>query len=177
MSKFTDGNHISYPVDKPTPMNTIKYTVGDATAPEGDGLKIIAHVCNNIGAWGAGFVLALSRRWKEPEESYRRMTVDELELGNVRLVGVEDDIIVANMIGQDNIGISGDGTPPIRYFALGAALKVLDEAAKELSRTQGRAVSLHMPRIGCGLAGGDWNTVEMIIRECTTVPVTVYDLP
>ena len=159
-------------------MNEIKYVTGDATAPEGEGTKIIAHVCNNIGAWGAGFVLALSARWKEPEETYRAMSDEDRALGNVRLVGVEDEIAVANMIAQDNIGKSPDGTPPIRYHALGEALKVLDAAAIALSKAQnGNRVSIHMPRIGAGLAGGNWDVIEMIIRECTTVPVTVYDLP
>ncbi|MEV6001124.1 Appr-1-p processing protein, partial [Streptomyces griseomycini] len=27
------------------------------------GVKVIAHVCNDIGGWGKGFVLAVSRRW------------------------------------------------------------------------------------------------------------------
>jgi len=38
--------------------------------------------------------------------------------------------------------------------------------------------SVHMPRIGCGLAGGDWNVVESIINRTLTlrdVDVTVYD--
>lgn len=179
MSKFTNGNTIKVPVslDTPSVLNTVKYTVGDATAPEGDGLKIIAHVCNDIGAWGAGFVLALSRRWKKPEESYRQMSDEDRTLGNVRLIGVEDDIIVANMIAQKGIGPAKDGTPPIRYHALRMALKGLNEVAIELGMNQHRRVSLHMPRIGCGLAGGDWSEVEQIIRECTTIPVVVYDLP
>jgi len=37
-----------------------------------------------------------------------------------------------------------------------------------------------MPRIGCGLAGGDWSRVEEIINEVLIeagVEVYVYDLP
>jgi hypothetical protein len=37
-----------------------------------------------------------------------------------------------------------------------------------------------MPRIGCGLSGGDWEIVEPIIFRtlCTAgVPTFVYDLP
>lgn len=45
------------------PMPSIAYRVGDATQPVGDGPKILVHVCNDIGAWGRGFVVALSRRW------------------------------------------------------------------------------------------------------------------
>jgi O-acetyl-ADP-ribose deacetylase (regulator of RNase III) len=53
-------------------MTKLHYIVGDATSPLGDGKRIVVHVCNDIGGWGAGFVLAISRRWTAPEESYRR---------------------------------------------------------------------------------------------------------
>lgn len=33
---------------------SIAFVTGDATAPEGEDVRIIAHVCNDIGAWGAG---------------------------------------------------------------------------------------------------------------------------
>ena len=46
----------------------IAYTTGDATAPEGDGPKIIVHVCNDVGGWGRGFVMAISKRWPEPAD-------------------------------------------------------------------------------------------------------------
>ena len=52
-------------------MMNIQYVKGDATTPQGDGHKIIVHVCNDLGKWGKGFVLAISKRWKEPEATYR----------------------------------------------------------------------------------------------------------
>jgi O-acetyl-ADP-ribose deacetylase (regulator of RNase III) len=53
-------------------MPKMKYVIGDATDPRADGSKqILAHVCNDIGAWGSGFVLAISARWKQPEDAYR----------------------------------------------------------------------------------------------------------
>ena len=39
--------------------------------------------------------------------------------------------------------------------------------------------SVHMPRIGCGLAGGKWELIEQIIKEeliTKEIAVTVYDL-
>ena len=73
----------------------IKYVVGDATQPIGDGPKIIVHIVNDIGAWGSGFVLALSSRWSTPEQSYRswwsRSDVP-FNLGEVQIVKVEDEI-------------------------------------------------------------------------------------
>ncbi|MGA3490465.1 hypothetical protein ACK8GG_20940, partial [Micromonosporaceae bacterium DT55] len=50
------------------PLKTIK---GDATSPQAKGRKVIAHICNDLGGWGKGFVLAISRRWPEPERDYR----------------------------------------------------------------------------------------------------------
>ena len=40
--------------------------------------------------------------------------------------------------------------------------------------------SIHRPRIGCGLAGGDWKVIEDIIKrtfiDMANVDVFVYDL-
>ena len=156
---------------------TINYVVGDATAPEGAGSKIVVHVCNDVGAWGRGFVLALSRRWPEPEQQYRRWHRGEatlpFALGQVQFVQVDRDLWVANLIGQHDIRPQ-DGVPPIRYDALRQGLRTVAAEAAQL------AAVVHMPRIGCGLAGGRWEDVEPIIeQELVTqgLTVTVYDLP
>lgn len=150
-------------------MSKINYVTGDATAPQGDGIKIICHICNDRGAWGAGFVLALSEKWKFPEDFYRaRQTYS---LGEVDILSVEDDIFVANMVAQHGIKPNSEGLSPIRYVALIEALEKVNKLAKEIN------ASLHMPRIGAGLAGGDWNAIETIIERVVEVPVTVYDLP
>lgn len=160
----------------------IKYVVGDATAPEGEGLKIIAHCCNNLGAWGAGFVLALSRKWERPEREYRewceRHGKDGFRklLGATQLVPVERDVWVANIIGQDGVGAS-KGVPPIRYEAISRGFLHIAEYAEANPE---REVSVHAPRLGCGLAGGEWPKVADILEQCLTskgIPVTIYDLP
>ena len=154
----------------------IQYLIGDATDPRGDGQKIIAHVCNDIGAWGSGFVVALSQRGAAPERSYRGWhdAGDGFHLGAVQFVPVKEDLAVANMVAQHGIRTSGQAQPPIRYQALEQCLWLVVRRAAETG------ASVHMPRIGCGLAGGSWAEVEPIIRRCLTdsgVPVYVYDLP
>ncbi|MET7741733.1 macro domain-containing protein [Streptomyces sp. NPDC005385] len=157
-------------------MSGIRYVRGDATVPSGRGVKVIAHVCNDVGAWGKGFVLAVSRRWPEPEAAYRawhRARADnDFGLGAAQFVQVEGDLWVANLVGQRGIRAGGKGAP-VRYEAIDDALGLLADKAVELG------ASVHMPRIGCGLAGGSWSQVEPLVeaRLVSRGPaVTVYDL-
>jgi O-acetyl-ADP-ribose deacetylase (regulator of RNase III) len=148
---------------------------GDATSPQAKGPKIIAHVCNDLGGWGRGFVVAISRRWPEPERDYRQWhrgrAGNDFGLGAVRLVPVQPALWVANMVAQHGIGTGSNG-PPIRYPAVEACLTTLAGEARRLD------ASVHMPRIGCGLAGGRWELIEPIVVRtlCDAgVAVTVYD--
>jgi len=154
----------------------IRYTQGDATSPQAEGAKVIAHVCNDLGRWGKGFVLAVSARWPEPEKAYRawyrERARNDFGLGAVRYVQVEGDVWVANMVAQRGVRPGRKNGPPIRYEALDRCLAALGEKAGELG------VTVHMPRIGCGLAGGEWHRIEpMILRHLTAkgLHVTVYD--
>lgn len=153
----------------------INYVIGDATRPIGDGNKLIVHCCNDIGGWGSGFVLAISRRWFQPEREYRAWAKsgENFLLGAVQFVQVEDDITVANMIGQHGIRGQSEG-PPIRYPAIESCLKNVAQYAKDIE------ASVHGCRFGAGLAGGSWPEVEKIIERTLIVDgisVTIYDLP
>lgn len=158
---------------------TLKFVTGDATAPHGDGPRVIAHVCNDLGRWGKGFVVCLSERWPITHERYfawhrgEEPSAGPFELGAVQYVEVRPELWVANMIGQHRITYR-KGVPPVRYEAIGAALAKVARFAVE------RAATVHMPRIGCGLAGGTWDRIEPLIEKtllAAGVDVTVYDLP
>lgn len=147
---------------------------GDATEPLATGPKLIVHICNDIGGWGKGFVLAISRRWKAPETAYRQWHANRSEndfsLGAVQFVSVEPDLWVSNMIGQHGIDHGPSGDAPIRYDAVESCLKKVAEFAA------GHKCSIHMPRIGCGLAGGKWEEIEpLITTTCVESKVFVYD--
>lgn len=154
----------------------IKFIKGDATQPQGSGVKIIAHICNDRGGWGKGFVLALSKRWPRdrddsPEKHYRiwHKLKTDFRLGEVQYVMPEKYIIVANMVAQHGMKTGSNG-PPIRYDALKECL------AKVATQARNANASIHMPRIGCGLAGGKWEKVEPLINETMgDLEVTVYD--
>ncbi|TXS68449.1 Appr-1-p processing protein [Streptomyces sp. me109] len=155
-------------------MSEITYARGDATVPSAGGVRLIAHVCNDIGGWGRGFVLALSRRRPEPERAYRAgyrgRASNDFGLGAAQFVQTEPSLWVANLIGQRGIRSRGEGVP-VRYEAIDTALgRLADRAA-------GLDASVRMPRIGCGLAGGTWARVEPLVTgrlAARGIAVTVY---
>jgi O-acetyl-ADP-ribose deacetylase (regulator of RNase III) len=153
----------------------ICYVVGDATQPQGTGARIIVHVCNDLGRWGKGFVLALSARWAEPATRYRAWSCGQTEvpfaLGQVQFVEVEPALWVANVLGQHGIRRAGVA-PPIRYEAVRTGLATVAQFAQRHNAT------IHMPRIGAGLAGGNWENISQLIREelcARDIPITVYE--
>ena len=125
-------------------MRPIRFVTGDATSPIGDGPKVIVHVCNDLGKWGKGFVLAISRQWKEPERVYKA-SFDHSPPpapGGVQFVPVAASIVVANLIGQHGIATRASKTPPVRYDA------IRDGLAKVAAQAHALGASVHMPRIG-----------------------------
>jgi O-acetyl-ADP-ribose deacetylase (regulator of RNase III) len=119
-------------------------------------------------------VVAISNRWPEPERQYREWyrSKENFALGEVQFVPVAADTWVANIIGQRDLKKDKAGNPPIRYDAVAAGLRKVGQFAKETG------ASVHMPRIGCGLAGGTWEEIAPIIQMHLAdygVAVTVYD--
>lgn len=155
-------------------MKTIQYITGDATNPKAGGNKIIAHICNDIGGWGKGFVTAISKRWKKPENAYRLWfrSKENFALGQIQMIQVEDNLWICNMIAQHKTISTSKGISPIRYEAAENCLGKLSVEALHLN------ANIHMPRIGCGLAGGKWDEIEPMIERTllnNDVEVYVYD--
>lgn len=155
----------------------LQYVEGDATQPQGVSNKAILHICNDVGAWGAGFVVALSKRWRQPENTYRDTYFARgAILGTNQWVEVQAGIYVVSMIAQHGlINDSPGGRSPIRYGALSECLK---DVFKHLGHRP--EYTIHAPRFGSGLAGGHWPTIEALILEHLVdngMDVTIYDLP
>lgn len=116
-------------------------------------------------------MLALRARWPESERAYRRWACSRCStfaLGHVQFVSVSSDVTIANMVCQHGINVV-NGVPPIRYEALQKCLQHVAKLAVQTSAT------VHMPRIGCGLAGGHWTFVEPIVdRELSSKEIKVY---
>lgn len=145
---------------------------GDATLPKlinPNKTPVIAHVCNNEGGWGAGFVLALSNRYPQAEDRYR--SVEKRELGDIQFV-VLDNIVIVNMIAQ-TLDKTPEGMIPLRYGALAICMHQFFDAVEPNTH------EIHAPMFGSGLAGGHWPTIEQLIKEVWVedlgFDVTVYE--
>lgn len=163
--------------DPETAMGCVHHVNGDASkAQYARGQKIIAHVCNDMGRWGKGFVMAITDTWgKKPGKLYRRWhkagAEEGFALGRVQLITLSDKLALANIIGQNGIKTSSKG-PPVRYEAIQLGLDAVCLHAREVN------ASVHMPRIGSGLAGGDWARIELIVEAMAikhAVDIYVYE--
>jgi len=159
----------------------IHYRVGDATKPcVQEGIRLIAHVCNDAGKWGAGFSGVVSREWPEARKSYmaKAKFSKSFGLGEVYCVFVDLNLAIMNMIAQHGISRDLVNYRPIRYDSLEGCLGKLAAAVRSLQFLSPKdKVTVHMPRIGCGLAGGTWDVVgELIEENLWDIECYVYDL-
>jgi O-acetyl-ADP-ribose deacetylase (regulator of RNase III) len=153
----------------------ITYLKGDASEPRGTDAKLLVQVVNDSAlTWGAGFSMALRKKWPSLQQDFRAWATERrnLKLGNTHVASVDDSLLLVSMVAQHGYGVSH--TPRIRYLALQECLKKVANLAAE------RKAVVHMPRIGCGQAGGSWDVVSELVDEAICnkgIDVFVYDLP
>jgi len=154
----------------------LTYLVGDATQPRGTGNHVIAHVVNDrTPRWGGGFAQVIRKKWPFVQDDFITWAETDrsrLRLGNVHFARVQEGLTICSMVSQHGYGPSP--TPRIRYEALD---KCLTAVADECQR---QSASVHVPRIGCGQAGGSWDVVSELLEDILnqrSVSGTVYDIP
>lgn len=132
---------------------------------------VLGHCVNCKGAFGAGVAAQIAKRFPDVRRAYmRKFRREGWHLGDCQFVMTDARIIVVNMAMQEAYGRKGK-------FIDYDAVKICFE--KTLDYCKGDGGELAIPRVGSGLAGGDWGEVEAIIRGCLAirdVEVDVYSL-
>jgi len=147
---------------------------GDVTNPIGDGVKVIPHIISDLGVCGAGVAKAIVKKWPNILLDIQKIKKDTnwWKLGFIVRSDVEDDIIVLSMVAQE--GLRGKDNPrPIKYVALVDCMKNVLSFVYPNSD-----YSIHCPKFGAGLAGGNWDFIEALIKEIwvdNQINVTVYE--
>ena len=139
---------------------------------------VIVHSVNCIGGVG-GLAGAIARKWPKNADEYRAHVRNQklpiMLLGSVFEVNVANNVIVANLFGQNNVGTNQRQT---EYSALIAGFKrianttfygddkIPDYSNHEYYLSKLTLNDIYIPyKIGCGLGGADWNIVEEIINK------------
>ena len=134
---------------------------------------MIVHGCNAKGAMGSGVAKAIRKKWPEAYDAYRAQLKDKgLRLGDVIFADVAGGKIIANAITQETHGRSRNRRY-VSYDAVSDCMTSVRETADKLSVS-----TVAMPRIGAGLANGNWDIICRIV-ECELVEngvgVVVYE--
>lgn len=118
---------------------------------------IVAHQVNCKGVMGAGLAKSLRAKYPICFESYSRYCREgKFRLGMVQFCKVNSQLYICNLAGQDNYSTQSRQTD---YDALGVCFTKLHLKSLELNLIP------YLPhKLGCGLAGGDWNVVSTLIE-------------
>ncbi|HEO1760302.1 TPA: ImmA/IrrE family metallo-endopeptidase [Pseudomonas aeruginosa] len=151
--------------------------LGDVLKPHGTGPKLIAHVVPNTPAqWGGrGFAHQVKKNFPTVWDQYRSETTaaDHIPaLGQVYIGSHGNGVSFAHMVAQKGYGPSKGQR--LSYTAFATCLSRVREKALEIG------ASVHMPRVGTGHGGANWDVIkELIIEELVDkgVRTTVYQLP
>jgi len=148
-----------------------RYIKGDITETE---LKYIAHGVNCQNVMGSGVAKSLFIKWPEVKEryhSYCEWVQDRQEspLGKVCSIYIDDKTIF-NCFTQEFYGYDNK-----RYVNYAAIVKCFSSLAEVNHRFD---TPLAIPKIGCGLANGDWNIVEQLINDTVgdDLEIWVYEV-
>ena len=144
-------------------MSKVKIIVGDITEfPHG--IQAIFHGCNTLNIMGAGLALDLAQKYPcvlgtdtLVHDYWKENKVGESLLGQFSFCAVDDHPhVVYNLYQQKTLGAGA-----LDYDALENAMNSAVSHCTKIGVTK-----IGVPfRIGCGLAGGDWNHVIQIIQD------------
>lgn len=150
----------------------MKKRVGDLLdLAEAGEFDIIVHGCNCFHTFGAGIARAIKQRWPETHRTDVTQSAygDRNKLGSITTTNVSPSLTVINGYTQFGYGSNG---PNVDYEAVRSVFRHIKE------RYGNKGLRFGIPKIGAGLAGGDWDTISRIIyEEMNAENVTVVILP
>jgi len=137
------------------------------------GSVVLPHVVNTLGCMGSGVAAGIRQKWSHANHQYESWCYDggyysdlhiwithKFELGEVQFVDVGGDVVIANMVGQKDIGPNEFGMPPIRMDSLRECIFYLRKFVIE-----NNIVSVAAPKFGSLRSGGVWSEIEAMVKE------------
>lgn len=116
---------------------------------------IIAHGCNAQGVMGSGIAKQIRDKYPEAYQTYLLQCQSKPGLlGSTSLVEVTKTLKVANCITQEFYGRD----PKLVYVDYSALCRCMTTLVYQPE-------DIHIPKIGAGLANGNWLIIEKIIND------------
>jgi O-acetyl-ADP-ribose deacetylase (regulator of RNase III) len=133
----------------------------------------IVHGCNARGVMGSGVALAVKKIYPKAYEDYVQIHENGgLILGNVYPFQINDELILWNAITQEGFGAP---TRNCSYDAIENCFRLIQKSISDDWHSDIRP-EIHIPAIGAGLGGGNWEIIREIIEQTVTCPVTLWVL-
>ena len=170
---FTDRCDMTYPWPWHAPhegrenisFTKLKYRIGNLVTDARDGkVKAFAHQANCFNSMTGGIALAFSQE-VPPLRVADNNTIngDHDKLGTFSSAVVNDQGTVGyNLYGQYHPGPATD-TTKLRKSLKAMKVDLMGRGIKEIS----------LPKIGCGIGGGDWQEIETMIADELTPALNV----
>lgn len=134
----------------------IKYIDGDLVRDAED-FDVIVHCCNCFCQMGSGIAPQIKAKFPEAYKvDCETKSGDRNKLGTITFTK-NSPVTVVNLYGQFGYNARRFGGRDVDYDALRSGFKEIKN--KFGGKTFG------MPKLGAGLAGGDWDIIEKIIEE------------
>lgn len=145
----------------------IIYKKGDLLEATED---IIAHGVNCVGGFKSGVAGQLAEKYPRAKDRYlQKFNNIGWKLGENQLVMLPNNKRLYNCATQ--YADLPRGICHVDYAAIRRCMEWLKDDAES------DKLSVAIPKIGCGLAGGDWDTVKAILEDVfQDYDVTVYEL-
>lgn len=131
--------------------------------------------CNAQNKNGSGLARSLAEKWPVVKQDYHDVYYRDqfFQLGSIHPVKVEDNLTVINLISQEYYGYDGDVY--VSYSAIEVGFTNIVRLIRKLNQLDPSIPKIiHIPKIGCGLAGGNWDKVKGILKSIPADDFEVY---
>jgi len=131
----------------------IEYITGDLLQTD---VKHIIHGCNSHGVMGSGVAKAIRDMYPKAYQDYNdAYNSYGLELGDIIVSVQENERVIHNAVTQKDYGRDSSRVY-VSYWAIAEVFRKINQwGIREIA----------MPKIGSGLANGDWNVISAIIEN------------
>ena len=137
------------------------YKVGNLiSAMKSNEIDVVAHCCNCFNTMGSGIAPLIASQVPEAREVDKETIKGDISKLGTFSCAWDAPTKVFNLYGQYNYG--NDGKKYLSDDALDDAIKLMSEYLNK--KDPERKLTIGLPMIGAGRAGGDWHKIEEFIQ-------------